>query len=115
MFSLTIVFGPRATTWTLMFKTKEGAEAARQKINDRERDKLVQEYPDPITDDFGQSALCFDIYGCMLEDLSLSREVYIEKSLHEARIMMDAQKRAQNEKGRIVPMGGPAMIHPNIR
>ena len=108
MFSLTIVFGPRATTWTLMFKTKERAEEMRGTITNPDYARAI--------DDFGQEAeISGELHGTMLEDLSLSREVYIEKSLHEARIMMDAQKRAQNEKGRIVPMGGPAMIHPNIR
>ena len=112
MFSLTIVFGPRATTWVLMFKTREAAEKARGELADGP-DHVI------VVDDFGQEATLMSddvLHAVMLEGLSLSREVYIEKSLHEARIMRDAQQRAQNEKGRIVPMsGGPAMLHPNIR
>ena len=112
MYSLSIHFGPNAMVWAFMFKEKEHAHKCFDEAMMMHRDGK----PYAVTDDFGQYCSMSNIHGVMLEDLSLSREVYIEKSLHEARIMRDAQQRAQNEKGRIVPMsGGPAMLHPNIR
>jgi len=85
MHSLTIVFGPQATTWVLLFKSAEAAKAAHAALADGSP-----------TDDFGQTASIQigSIHGIMLEDLSLSKQVHIETSLHQGRIMAEAQQAA---------------------
>lgn len=112
MFSLTIVFGPRASTWVLMFKTREAAEIARSNVH-------IQDYS-RVTDDFGQEAMLAKgiIHGVMLEDLELSKQVHIETSLHQARIMATAQATAMQDpvlkQKPQIARGGPAMISPRF-
>lgn len=117
MFSLTIVFGPAATAWTLMFKTEEKAGEAYNsyctgKASDTTGILLAG------SDDFGQIySLPLDgIHGVMLEDMSLSSEARIERGLDQARSQAKAQERAMADPSLMASMRrqqqGPAVLQP---
>lgn len=93
MFSITVALANTQIVWTLMFKTKESAQAAWDAA------------PDPNTnvrqlaDDFGQIA-AFEhrnIAGVLFEDLDQSKMAHIERSLHVERVKVAAQRAAQSD------------------
>ena len=95
MFSLTICFGPAATSWALMYETKEKAEAAFDilsgvPINDF-NGKIAK-----LSDDFGQLARIeiSEIHGLMLEDLDLTKKAHILRALHHAHMQAEGQSAA---------------------
>jgi hypothetical protein len=123
MFSLTIVFGPGPTVWTLMFKTKEAVQTAEKFLTSEEGDSLTHHI---LEDDFGQKVTVFsgDLHGWMAEDLEQSRLAHIERALHQVRtqakgaeladadpVLKQARHRAQGGMPMIQPM--PAGFGPN--
>ena len=110
MFSLTIVFGPAATAWTLMFKDEKAATAAFSAI-----DKTAEF---TIRDDFGQqlSIEAGALHGAMLENMSESAEARIERGLDQARSQAKAQERAMADPALMASMRrtqqGPAVLQP---
>ena len=107
MFSLSIALRDNPVVWTLMFKSKETAEAAYA--------KLVPS-TDDIQDDFGQTVMIgpSGLSGAILEDLDQSKLAHIERALHTARTNANAQSRAQSDPVLKAAMmtQGPAMISP---
>jgi len=108
MYCLTICFGPAATTWALMFKTKESAEAA-----------LAREWTDSghtieVIDDFEQNITIKTdaVHAIMYEDLSLSKLAHIERALHQARMQAEGQKMAQTDPALVHAARGPNIISP---
>jgi hypothetical protein len=95
MYSLTICFGPVGTTWAFLFKEKEKAEIAYRIVRD------MTNPTDPggcIEDDFGQNAIFTSApHGCVLEDLDLTNEAKIIRSLDHARSETKARQRAATD------------------
>ena len=91
MFSLTICFGPAATSWALMFKTKAAADEVWTTIRTSDPFTAVAH-----TDDFGQT--CFvtkqGVHGLMLEDLDLTKQAHIQRALHHAHMQAEGQSAA---------------------
>lgn len=119
MFSLTVAVGQ--TAWSLLFKTKEAATAA--------RDKLTAQRIEPppafgydvsdsilIVDDFGQEASIWParIHGLLLEDMDASKFAHVERGLHSARTQKQFEQRAANDPVLKVAaqMSGPGIISP---
>ena len=90
MFSLTICFGPAATSWALMFKTKEGADHAVGILDS------CFEGISRVSDDFGQTCRVNTkmIHAMMLEDLDLTKRAHIERALHHAHMQAEGQSAA---------------------
>lgn len=90
MYSLTICFGPAATTWVLLFKEEEKAKALWNLLIQPEDVSVA------ATDDFGQQVFVHanKVSGMMLEDMELSQQAAIERGLHQARSQAKAQKLA---------------------
>jgi hypothetical protein len=108
MYSLTIHFGPNAMTWMFLFKEKENASAGWKNIVGDSLD---------ITDDFGQRAVIKlnSIHGSVLEDLDLTEEARIYRSLANARGEVKARQRAATDPVLRTAQNGPAVISPNFR
>jgi len=112
MYCLTICFGPAATTWALMFKTKEEAQTQYDHVTtvleETDSNRVV------LTDDFGQrtSLDSNTVHGVMLEDLSLSKLAHIERALHQARMQAEGQKMAQTDPALVHAARGPNIISP---
>ena len=114
MWSLTIVFGPAATAWTLMFKTEVAAEQA---YNDASANATALG-SFKLLDDFGQKVRILNpVHGMMLEDMSLSSEARIERGLDQARSQAKAQERAMADPALMASMRrgqqGPAVLNPS--
>lgn len=110
MHLLTIVFGPSATSWALLFKSPEAADRA---VIDLEKpDSSVV----TIIDDFGQRATlkAESIHGFMLEDMEQSKLAQIERGLHFERTKARANQMAQSDPvlKNAAMMQGPAMLSP---
>jgi hypothetical protein len=108
MHCLTICFGPAGTTWALMFKTKEAAEAA-----------YAREWVTPglgieVVDDFEQNITIKtdDVHAVMLEDMSLSKLAHIERALHNVRTQAEGNKMAQADPALQHLTRGPGIISP---
>lgn len=115
MYSLTICFGPVATTWAFLFKEKEYAfEAFNLANHARDHNVTVS-----LADDFGQTATVpGQVHGICLEDLDAIEAGRIQRSLAEERVkvkLMAAAKadpvisaaiRQQHSAPVITPMGG---------
>jgi hypothetical protein len=97
MHSLTIVFGPAATQWVLMFKTEEKAGELYNAYTEARITQVLSQIVG--SDDFGQvlSLPSSDIHGMMLEDMELSQQVAIERGLNQARAQAKAQTRAMED------------------
>jgi hypothetical protein len=113
MYSLTICFGPAATSWMYLFKEEEKASVlynayVEHKMNHAEGGVLIG------SDDFGQSfAMPFDeIRGVMLEDLDLTEQARIERSMVDARAQTKFNQRAKNDPTIRAAMQGPSVISP---
>lgn len=120
MHSLSITFGPTGTTWRLLFKSQDSADAAVNFLSIDTGGVLARV---SITDDFGQKA-CFEgrsIHGWMLENLDESKVAMIELNLHNSRTQASMQQRvdadptlraaaASRGPGLISPMGNGRML-----
>ena len=118
MFCLTVVFGPAATNWRLLYKTAEKADAAFNTLK-RAPNKTTEFNPDirvELVDDFGQRAVfkTDEVSGAMFENLDESKVGVIEFSLHHARVNANTQQRAEADPAlRAAMLGrGPSMISP---
>ena len=114
MFSLTIVFGPAGTAWTLMFKTEEPAAKLARALVDPARGGMS----DLVGDDFGQrvSVVFSEVHAVMLENMSESAEARIERGLDQARSQAKAQEKAMADPALMASMRrtqqGPAVLQP---
>jgi len=114
MFSISIVFGPNATAWRLLYKEEASFENAKTAVQNRAGAHLT------LTDDFGQIASINgdEIIATMAEDMDASRLASIELMLHQFRTQKDAERRAQAEPGMrtatpvLTPMGLPNGVRP---
>lgn len=117
MFSMTISFGNSGTS--LLFKTKEAFEAAREKYRASkattfEGDELH------IVDDYGAELLVkrSALHGALFEDMDQTKLGHVERGLHQARLQIAADKAgmaapdiATHMRAR---MGGPSVLAPNF-
>jgi hypothetical protein len=109
MFSLTICFGPSATSWALMFRTKENANEAWNRMT------LASEGKTTLTDDFGQRGLIDlkSVHGLMLEDLDLTKQAHIQRALHHAHMQAEGQSAAMADPVlRAQGNRGPSILAP---
>lgn len=118
MFSITITFGASPVPWTLLYKTKETFDAAREKCRATkatsfEGDELQ------LADDFGQECQVkrASIHGVLCEDLEQSKLATVERGLHQVRTQIAADKAgmaapdiAAHMRTRQMGRGGPAML-----
>jgi hypothetical protein len=98
MHSLTIHFGPNAMVWSLLFKDEEKASTIYNaymdsRMNAADKATLLG------ADDFGQAfAIPMEqINGILLEDLELTEEARIQRSLADARASAKLQMRARTD------------------
>ncbi len=116
MYSLTIHFGPNAMVWSLLFKEEEKAAAI---YNAYVSFQLAEATSGMLigADDFGQSfAIPMEqIAGVMLEDLDLTMEARIYRSLENARGEIKAKQRASTDPVIRTAQQGPGVIAPNFR
>lgn len=106
MHVITVAFGEAPAMWQFVFKTEEAATAAWQQLGN---DTQVV-----IVDDFGQTGN-FDskhINGRMLENLDVSKQAHIARSLHQQRIQAEFQKAAESDPVIRTAMRGPAVLSP---
>ena len=115
MYSLTISFGPAATVWQFLFKEEEKAGVVynayvESKINSAVGVMLIG------ADDFGQSfAIPFEeIRGVLLEDLELTTESRIRRTLEQAHGQAKYTERAKNDPilRQAMNQRGPGVITP---
>ena len=98
MYMITISFGPAATQWSLLFKTLEGFNSA---MVDYKNPATFNTMDLEITDDFGQH-LCVkrsEIRGALFEDLAQSKLGFVERSLHQTRMQVDANNAVRADPG----------------
>jgi hypothetical protein len=112
MFSLSICFGPQGTTWALLFKTEEEANAQWSIIN-----STPPQHALALKDSFSQQAVFAkreEIHGCMLENLDETKLAHIERTLHELRLKTKLGQVASTDP--MIQMGrvsnSPAMLSP---
>jgi hypothetical protein len=108
MYSLTICFGPAATSWAFMFKEKEKAEAAYKQISEA----IGLGRMTRIEDDFGQIGTLGSVTGYLLEDLELTEQARIERSMVDARAQTKFNQRAKSDPTIVAAMRGPSVISP---
>lgn len=113
MHSLTVVFGPSATNWRLLFKSAEAAQAQMHYLS-IDTGGVVGRIT--LVDDFGQKA-CLDtrsIHGWMLENMDESKIGAVEYHLHETRLRATIQQRVESDPTiRAAAMSrGPAILNP---
>lgn len=95
MFSLTIAVGNGQ--WAFLFRSKDAAKKAASDAGDRNR---MNESPLVlIDDDFGQRATLVRsaIVGVLFEDLNLTKDAAVERSLYNARGQAELQRRASSD------------------
>lgn len=95
--------------WALLFKTEARAVDAWQSYKDRDTLPMLE-----IQDDFGQvfAGRPSQIHGAVFEDLSLSKNAAVERSLHHARTQNEAQIQAENDQVLRAQRRGPAIVSP---
>ena len=108
MYSLTISFGPAATTWAFLFKEKTSAENA---YGAATCDGYFR-----IEDDFGQTGY-FESnarHALLLEDLDLTEEARIQRSIAEAHVRVKVDQRAKSDPviRSAMNQAGPAILQP---
>ena len=109
MHIITVAFGATPAMWQFVFKTEESAIKSWDVLNIGKAGDCVG-----VTDDFGQSAL-FDlanVTGRMLENLDLSKQAQIARSLHQQRTQAEFQKSAESDPVIRMAMRGPAVLSP---
>jgi hypothetical protein len=115
MYGLTVMFGPAASMWTLLFNSEESAEQARGHL----REGGMTE------DDYGQRVTIYgDIHAVMVEDLERSQRVHVENGLRQLRITAITQKEmgsdpelqqaAQRAKQQAIMGGRMPIVGPRI-
>lgn len=113
MYSLSIHFGPNAVVWAFLFKEKDKAARIYESLG-LTIDPHVSHYH--VTDDFGQSAtlVASQIHAVLLEDLDLTDEAKIVRSLANARNEVKARQRASTDP--VIRSGmqqqGPSVLTP---
>jgi len=112
MYSLSIHFGPNAVVWAFLFKDKERAQQAYRNINSAiDKGRMVL-----IEDDFGQIGTVGSVTGYLLEDLELTDEAKILRSLANARCEVKARQRAATDS--VIRSGmqnqGPSVLQPRF-
>ena len=109
MFSLSIALRDNPAMWTLLFKSKETADAAWAKLPATGEVGIFE-------DDFSQRVFLNlnSVTGAVLEDLEVSKLAHIERALHTARTNAKAHQLAQSDPVlRTAAMGqGPAVLSP---
>lgn len=115
MYSLTISLGPTNTPWQFLFKEEKKAGD----IYNAYVEFVVNENVGGLllgNDDYGQSfAIPFsDIHGVLLEDLDLTTESRIQRTLDQERGKAKYMERAKNDPTLRAAMGrqGPSVITP---
>jgi hypothetical protein len=119
MYSLTICFGPTATSWAFLFKERKEAEDHASSFYLRETSSNPPKHDIVwITDDFGQAGFVNinSIHGVIIEDLDLTEQARIERSMVDARAQTKFNARAQDDptiKAAIAKQQrGPSVITP---
>jgi hypothetical protein len=109
MYTLSIALG--STSWALLFKTKEAAELALDRIMFAKGGTVSTV---DFSDDFGQRIFVEgnSIHGCMLEDMDKTPLAHIERALWHARMQAQGQKLAQSDASLRQP--GPAILSPGM-
>jgi hypothetical protein len=111
MYSLTIMFGSAATPWQFLFKDKNKAESAYASINETIKEGLMAR----IVDDYGQTATIGSITGYLLEDLDLTVEARIQRTLNQAHGQAKYTERAKADPVLMraaAGQRGPSVISP---
>ncbi len=109
MHLLTIVFGPNATSWALMFQNQEAADRAIMEL----------EQSGPVvttTDDFGQRVTlkAESIHGFMVEDMMKSQLANVERQMHHERFIAKVKQQASADQmiRSAHSNQGPAILNP---
>ena len=121
MFALTIVFGSPAVPWSLLFNSKEAADAAFENYKSSKATSFSGEYFIQ-KDDFEQEVCIsrISLHGAMIEDMDKSKLAAVERGIHQAKTQIAAQKRAQQDPeiaahARTQQMtGGAPILSPNF-
>ena len=106
MHVITVAFGEAPAMWQFVFKTEEAATVAWQQLGNETQVVIV--------DDFGQTGN-FDskhINGRMLENLDMSQQAHVERSLRQQRMQAKFQKAAESDPEIRAAMRGPAVLSP---
>lgn len=108
MHSLTLVFGPQGTTIQFLFSKREDAMKMLAASKNTADDLAV------IEDDFGQHAeiKISGIHARCVEDLAMSGDAVIERSLQNAKTQHKGNNRAANDPALRLLNGGMALNHP---
>ena len=112
MYSLTICFGPSATTWAFVFKDEVKARLMKRAATSNPEHATHFN----ISDDFGQdSDFAFAaVHGVLLEDIELTQELRILRSLDNARGEVKARQRATTDPVIRAASQGPAVLQPRF-
>ena len=111
MHVISIAFGTAPAIWQFVFKTEDAAQTAWTNFNNFSPESGC--YIN-ITDDFGQTET-FDvdkITGRMLENLDMSQQAHVERSLRQQRMQAKFQKAAESDPEIRAAMRGPAVLSP---
>jgi len=117
MYLLTVVFGPMATQWALLFKTKEAAEKAHETASMVPfQNHSPTHFHINLEDDFGQRLRIAGaaVHGVMLEDMAASQLAHIERALHQAKMQAKGNKIAQTDPELREAARGPAVLSPGM-
>lgn len=113
MHTLSILVGPSGTSWALMFKTEDAAKAQFDIL----AAARVMNGQVTLKDEFGQQAhfKLEDFHGAILEDMDLTQQAVIARSIHQAQTQARAHAQAANDpvlKTAAMTQRGPAMLTP---
>jgi hypothetical protein len=116
MYLLTVIFGPMATQWALLFKTKEAAEKAYDSFSIVPLQTHGPTATFALEDDFGQRIRLSsaELRGIMLEDMAASQLAHIERALHQAKMQAKGNKIAQTDPELREAARGPAVLSPGM-
>lgn len=111
MHVITVAFGTAPAIWQFVYKTEEAATNSWKNI--QETFHSPGSYTG-IADDFGQTATfnSKEIAGLMMEELELSKQAHIARSLHQQRTQAEFQKAAETDPAIRAAMRGPAVLQP---
>lgn len=111
MFSVSVIFG--STSWILMFREREKAEAAVRNLFTAKPTGFGTETPAAVTDDFQQSVYCSGVPSAvMLEDMDASRLVHVEHGMRHVHVQADIRTRAETDARLRMARPGPAIMSP---
>lgn len=118
MYSLTIAVGN--TVWALMYREKDVAEGAFKTLREFYSGSPADTFSKPggvyLQDHFGQQiVVCAgSLHGYVLEDLTMSKQAHVERSLHQARTTIEAQEAWKKEPLARAGMHGPSVLTPGM-